>query len=181
MKLKQLLEAVSPSDLKIGKTIEFVATTASSVVGSTVATITKVNPKTVSVIENNRSYSPGTRWTVNKDQVNKVRDPRPGEVHESARKFVEDLHEEFFDSQYVVKRKSTRTFEVAAFKGTKYPERASLVIQHSKKSFESPGYRKGQQNDRAIMIVKRWLEDGEPAGVVYTVDENKKIKSKKFI
>ena len=39
------------------------------------ATVTKINPKTVKAIECTRSYSPGTRWIVAKDQVNKVREP----------------------------------------------------------------------------------------------------------
>jgi hypothetical protein len=41
------------------------------------ATVTKVNPKTVKAIEANRSYSPGTRWTVSKTEIKNVRDPVP--------------------------------------------------------------------------------------------------------
>lgn len=41
------------------------------------ATVTKVNPKTVKAIEANRSYSPGTRWTVSKEEIRVVRDPTP--------------------------------------------------------------------------------------------------------
>lgn len=40
------------------------------------ATVTKVNRKTVAAVECNRSYSPGTRWSVSKEFINKVRAPR---------------------------------------------------------------------------------------------------------
>lgn len=92
-----------------------------------------------------------------------------------------DLFEEFFDSQYIVGRKSKNTFEVVKFKENKHPEKTDFVIQHSKNSFESQGYRKGQTNERAIQLVKRWLADNEPVGVAYSFDANKKIIQKRFM
>lgn len=41
------------------------------------ATVTKVNRKTVKAVEANRSYRPGTNWTIDKTEIEKVRDPVP--------------------------------------------------------------------------------------------------------
>ena len=67
---------MNDAELKSGKVIEFTCNGRGR--GGhyhVTATITKVNPKTVSAIEANRSYRPGTRWTVAKTEIKKVREP----------------------------------------------------------------------------------------------------------
>lgn len=85
-----------------------------------------------------------------------------------------------FTTQYMVKKLSKTRFEVAKFRDDKQPESISDVHMLSNGHFDSPGYRNGQQNDRAIAIVKQFLEDDEPLGVYYTVDPNKKITQHKL-
>ena len=67
---------INDNDFRVGRVIEFVCN------GNgrgdhfrVAATITKVNPKTVKAVECNRSYRPGTRWVVDKTEVDKLRDP----------------------------------------------------------------------------------------------------------
>jgi len=93
--------------------------------------------------------------------------------------FKSFLLESDLQTQYVVKKISPTHFEVAKFNERKQPEGVSDVYI-IKGELESAGYRKGMQNERAISIVKQWLDAGKPLAVYYTVDDQKKIHQHKI-
>ncbi len=67
------MSTIELKDIKVGNKIHFLCNgKGRGGHGMVSAIVTKINRKTVDATEAPRSYSPGTRWNVNIDKINRV-------------------------------------------------------------------------------------------------------------
>lgn len=85
---------------------------------------------------------------------------------------------EIAGSSYVVKKITSVHYEVAKFADHKYPETVYDVVRRGAHWWTtSPGFKHKAQEEKHILLVKRFIDDGEPALRVYQFDGDKIISN----
>ena len=88
---------------------------------------------------------------------------------------------EVFTASYVVKKRGPGEYDVTKFSDKKEPEAQRRVeIRRNGYWTDSPGFVHRGQKEKNILIVQRFIKDGEPNLMAYEVDDKGKITSKRF-